>query len=209
METKAVTKRHEQKQLDFTKYKRVKLALKFSYLGKNYQGLAAQRNTENTVEHHLFYALRRTCLIAGDSNIKESGYSRCGRTDKGVSALGNVFSLFVRESKGKDYCQKLNHALPEDIRIIAYSEVPEHFDSRFSCIYREYKYFFAQGTMDINRIMSACKKLLGLHDFRNFCKKDESFKFEEDEGDEDSANYLRRVFNYSVEPIHINQEDEK
>jgi tRNA pseudouridine38/39 synthase len=101
-----------------------------------------QKNTEDTVEHHIFLALKRTCLISSDQNINKSSFSRCGRTDKGVSALGNVCSLYVRELKDKNYCQMLNHCLPYDIRIIAYSEVPEHFDARFSCIHREYKYFF-------------------------------------------------------------------
>jgi len=91
----------------------------------------------------------------------------------------------VRELKDKDYCLKLNHVLPEDIRMIGYSEVPEHFDARFSCIYREYKYFFCQGGMKIDRIKSACKKLIGLHDFRNFCKRDEGFKNEQDGEDEE------------------------
>ena len=95
--------------------------------------------------------------------------------------MGNVCSLYVRELKDKNYCSALNHCLPEDIRIIAYCEVPEHFDARFSCIYREYKYFFAEGTMNIDHIKSACTKLIGLHDFRNFCKKDESFKANPDD----------------------------
>ena len=30
--------------------------------------------------------------------------------------------------------------------------------------------------MDIDRIRQGCKKLIGLHDFRNFCKRDDSFK---------------------------------
>jgi tRNA U38,U39,U40 pseudouridine synthase TruA len=38
--------------------------------------------------------------------------------------------------------------------------------------------------MDIEKIKSACKKLVGLHDFRNFCKKDESIKNEDDEAEE-------------------------
>lgn len=35
--------------------------------------------------------------------------------------------------------------------------------------------------MDIEKIKTSCKKLIGLHDFRNFCKKDESIKLEEGE----------------------------
>jgi tRNA pseudouridine38/39 synthase len=196
-------KPRDQRPFDFSKHKRVKIALKFSYLGHKYKGLVVQANTEDTVEHHIFAALKRTCLIPSDVNINKSSYARCGRTDKGVSALGNVCSLYVRECRDRNYCQMLNHCLPEDIRIIAYSEVPEHFDARFSCTYREYKYFFPQGSMDIELIKSACKKLIGLHDFRNFCKKDDSYKNEDDDP-EDQQNFMRRIFNFTVQLVHQN-----
>jgi len=39
--------------------------------------------------------------------------------------------------------------------------------------------------MNIDRIKSAAKKYLGVHDFRNFCKKDESVKREEDDFDDE------------------------
>ena len=186
----------------------MKIAVRFSYLGKNYKGLVTQRGTEDTVEHHIFQAFKKTCLIPQDENaIRDSQYTRCGRTDKGVNALGNVCSLWIREIKDADYCQMLNHVLPKDIRMISYAVVPEHFDSRFSCIYREYKYFFCQKNMNIDRIRQACKKLIGLHDFRNFCKRDDSFKNSkdnEDEEDEGQQNFMRRIYNFSVEPVHIN-----
>ena len=44
-------------------------------------------------QRHLFDALKKTCLIA---DIESCNFSRCGRTDKGVSALGQVVSLDVR-----------------------------------------------------------------------------------------------------------------
>lgn len=39
---------------------------------------------------HLLAALRRTRLIPQDADPATLKYSRCGRTDKGVSALGQV-----------------------------------------------------------------------------------------------------------------------
>jgi tRNA pseudouridine38/39 synthase len=39
-------------------------------------------------QSEIFKALERTRLLVGDK--KESQYSRCGRTDKGVSSVGNV-----------------------------------------------------------------------------------------------------------------------
>ena len=42
------------------------------------------------LQSRLYAALRRTKLIPDDTGWQELGYSRCGRTDKGVSALGQV-----------------------------------------------------------------------------------------------------------------------
>ena len=69
--------------------------------------------------------------------MKDAGYSRCGRTDKGVHALGNVISLHVRSREGHrlgefNYVDILNRILPKDIRIMGMVEVPEAFDARFS-----------------------------------------------------------------------------
>jgi tRNA pseudouridine38/39 synthase len=113
------------------------------------------------------------------SDEKSSVYTRCGRTDKGVSALVNVCSLYVRDlSSGADsnggYCHMMNRVLPPDIRFLKFARVEPHFDSRFSCIFREYKYFFCQGNMNMEKIGQVCKALIGTHDFRNFCKKDTS-----------------------------------
>lgn len=99
--------------MDFSKHRRIKLAFKFSYLGKNYKGLAIQKNTTDTIEHQIFLALQRTCLIPTEEySINKTCYTRCGRTDKGVSALGNVCALYVREYKDNNYVQRINHALP-------------------------------------------------------------------------------------------------
>lgn len=61
--------------------------LKLYYLGWDYQGFTTQDETAKTIEHHLFVALKRTCLI---ESRETSNYHRCGRTDKGVSAFSQV-----------------------------------------------------------------------------------------------------------------------
>jgi len=72
------------------------------------------------------------------------------------------------------YCSVINRNLPPDIRILGYAKVPEYFDARFSCIYREYKYFFDPTGRDFNKMKLAANKMIGTFDFRNFCKKDEA-----------------------------------
>ena len=54
-------------------------------------------------------------------NKEESDYSKAGRTDKGVSALGNVISLNVRtnnNSQKMNYVKMLNCILPKEIQIL-------------------------------------------------------------------------------------------
>lgn len=64
--------------------------LKFYYFGWNYQGYVTQEDTVKTVEHFLFHALEKCCLI---KDRESSNYHRCGRTDKGVSAFSQVISI--------------------------------------------------------------------------------------------------------------------
>lgn len=69
------------------------MLLKFLYLGWEYQGYATQEDTANTIEHHLFSALVRCCLV---ESRQTSNYGRCGRTDKGVSSFCQVdYYMFV------------------------------------------------------------------------------------------------------------------
>jgi tRNA pseudouridine38/39 synthase len=109
-------------------------------------------------------------------SIEKSNYSRCGRTDAGVSATGNVFNLNLRykENENMDYLKIINNILPKDIIIWAKADVEKSFDSRFCCLYREYKYFFLKKNMNIELIKKAAAKLQGCHNFKNFCKIDKS-----------------------------------
>mmetsp|Transcript_31168 Transcript_31168/g.61027 ORF Transcript_31168/g.61027 Transcript_31168/m.61027 type:complete len:641 (+) Transcript_31168:202-2124(+) len=79
---------------DWTKCRTRNVFLKVAYVGEKYHGFVQQEDTTNpTVEGELMNALELTCLI---KDRRDCGYSRCGRTDKGVSALGNVVSLHIR-----------------------------------------------------------------------------------------------------------------
>ncbi|EFA74899.1 tRNA pseudouridylate synthase [Heterostelium album PN500] len=91
-------KRKRTSEIDFDKcYKRY-IALKVAYLGWDYHGFAAQQITEETIEGHLIRALQKTCLINDIKNCNYSKYALSGRTDKGVSAFGQVISLYVRSN---------------------------------------------------------------------------------------------------------------
>ncbi|KAL3845860.1 hypothetical protein ACJIZ3_003263 [Penstemon smallii] len=185
------------------------VALKVMYFGQRFYGFAAEAQMDPTVESEIFKALQKTRLIFGDK--KELQYSRCGRTDKGVSSVGQVIALFLRSNlKGTtsnngysgetcaeesicreiDYVKILNRALPKDIRIIGWSPASTDFSARFSCLSREYKYFFWRENLDIMAMETASKKFIGEHDFRNFCKMDAA----------NVHNYRRNITSFMIFP---------
>ncbi|KAK3423163.1 hypothetical protein EUGRSUZ_F00074 [Eucalyptus grandis] len=204
------------------------VALRLMYFGQRFYGFASEAQLDPTVEtpnsfqsesHHtdfgvmqseIFKALEKTKLLVGDK--KKSQYSRCGRTDKGVSSVGqrecgslfqpvlNVehflaktrVNLYLVDEHNNtddannwglsidrdvldaeiDYVRVLNRVLPKDIRVTSWCPVPIDFSARFSCMSREYKYFFWRDNLDIRAMESAGQKFVGDHDFRNFCKMD-------------------------------------
>lgn len=184
-----ISKQEKKKIFDFSKYTKRKIALRFSYLGWNYQGLALQGEETDlpTVEEKIMEALYKVKLI-GSLDQNDCEFSRCGRTDKGVSAMNQVISLIVRSKLSEeeiknpenddneiDYIKTINHSLPDDIRIHSIClRPPKTFDARFDCTYRHYKYIFNGNNLDITAMNEAAKHFLGENDFRNFCKIDAS-----------------------------------
>lgn len=120
----------KRKQFDMSHYGKRLIAIRFMYEGWRFHGFAYQIDNQNTVEHHLFSALIKTRLIESRDTCD---YSRSGRTDVGVSALGQVVGLRVRSnvvppSKGKlemDYVKVINSCLPDGIQMLEWSPVIE------------------------------------------------------------------------------------
>jgi tRNA pseudouridine38/39 synthase len=275
---------------DPSKYSTRHIALKIAYLGQKYNGYEHANGNITplpTIEEMLWKALRKARLISPPSNdstgvawsyaerlrkpldINWDGcqYSKCGRTDKGVSAFGQVIGIRVRSNRpmqrtdktptnveaDKDvldsdlvastelpaldagdlepdvnssldpvkdelpYISILNSILPSDIRVLAWCpKPPDDFDARFSCGERRYKYFFTnpaflptpgptglrgvsqqqinlrEGWLDIDAMKEAAKKLIGLHDFRNFCRVDASKQL---------TTFERRITHVGVEQV--------
>uniref|UniRef100_A0A1B6I341 Pseudouridine synthase I TruA alpha/beta domain-containing protein n=1 Tax=Homalodisca liturata TaxID=320908 RepID=A0A1B6I341_9HEMI len=165
--------RKRKRPFDFSRFPKHHIAIKLLYLGWDYQGFASIEDSTNTIEHHLFAALKKCCLI---ESRESSNYNRCGRTDKTVSAFDQVISLTVRAAKEGDppleYCKMLNRLLPKDIRTIAWKPVPENFSARFDCKRRTYRYFFPRGDLNLHAMQKGAEYLIGTHDFRNLCKMD-------------------------------------
>ncbi|CAN0107273.1 unnamed protein product [Discosporangium mesarthrocarpum] len=77
---------------DHSRFRKRRIAIRLMYEGGAYAGFVAQSGSgEDTVEKRLFEALTVTRLV--EDMTPGGTYSRCGRTDKGVHALGNVSYL--------------------------------------------------------------------------------------------------------------------
>jgi len=180
-------------------------------LGWHYNGLAycdPAITPLPTVELELFKALEKSKLI---QSRETCNYSRCGRTDKGVSSMGQVSAFVVRskllpeervenggnrhtvDERELDYVQILNGLLPSSIRVLAWCPVPEEFSARFSCRGRHYRYFFLNmnGELDIDAMRKAASYFIGENDFRNFCKLDVQKQIN---------NFKRRIVSADIVP---------
>ncbi|KKZ60678.1 hypothetical protein EMCG_04662 [[Emmonsia] crescens] len=108
--------------IDPSKYNTRFIALKFAYLGQRYNGYEHANGNFTplpTIEEELWKALRKARLIfpqavEGDVERVAGGeersyqidwtgcqYSKCGRTDRGVSAFGQVVGIRVRSARPK------------------------------------------------------------------------------------------------------------
>lgn len=214
------------RQFDFKRYKQRHIALKILYFGWDYDGLATQVNSENTIEFHLFNALTKTCLV---ESRESCCYNRCGRTDKGVSSYGQVVNLKVRselidedepnniglftpqeytgptvsgdEKKLRqelNYVEILNRVLPEHIKCIAWAPVRPEFSSRFSCQSRSYSYIFPIGDLCLASMKEALNYLIGEHDFRNICSFDLKHGV---------INHKRTIVSAHIEPISFKESE--
>lgn len=100
----AGTKANRKKRIDPFSYNTRYIALKLSYLGKDFGGFEQQpSSTKPTIESELWRALTKACLIfVKDPSVidfESIEYSKCGRTDRGVSAFGQVIALRVRSNR--------------------------------------------------------------------------------------------------------------
>lgn len=115
------------KTFNFSAHPVRKIALKFCYSGWEYNGLAFQKTPTPlpTVEEVLFQALAKTRLIDPDAGYDGCGWERCGRTDRGVSAAGQVVSLWVRSALEGEKKPVLDNGTGKGQDASESSDVPE------------------------------------------------------------------------------------
>ncbi|XP_061116779.1 pseudouridylate synthase 1 homolog [Conger conger] len=169
------------------KFPKRKVVLLIAYSGKGYYGM--QRNVGSiqfkTIEDELVMALVKSGCIPENhgAEMKKMSFQRCARTDKGVSAAGQVVSLKLWLID--DILDKINSHLPSQIRVLGLKRVTGGFNSKNKCDARTYSYMlptiaFAPKELDhedgsyrldketlqrVNRLFSCFK---GTHNFHNF-----------------------------------------
>ena len=137
-----------------SKKKKRKIALFFGYNGDGYQGM--QRNPgAKTIEDDLEKAIVNAGGIAtsnaGDFN--KVHWNRAARTDKGVSAVGQVVSfkcMNADDGNTETMVRAINEHLPRN-KIVAFgaTRVTGGFSAKNQCDRRKYEYVVPVRTFDV------------------------------------------------------------
>ncbi len=155
----------------------MKIALLVQYDGSAYHGWQIQKDPE-TIQGHLERALYK---VLG----QKIGLVGSGRTDSGVHARGQVAHFEVGDCgiPVGNLWMALNRELPDDIRLMASTEVIDQFHSRFAANRRDYLYqiarrpnvllrhtqWYVRYPLDESKLEDLSNLILGKHDFSSFC----------------------------------------
>ncbi|KAL4114069.1 hypothetical protein PRIC2_014749 [Phytophthora ramorum] len=113
-----------------------------AFCGKDYSGMQMNEGVK-TIEAELERALFEAGGIA-ESNygfLQKIGWSRAARTDKGVHAAGQLLTAKLHVGDDVEgFVDKVNAALPEDIRVMQMVSVTKNFNAKMTCDQRTYEY---------------------------------------------------------------------
>jgi tRNA pseudouridine38-40 synthase len=163
--------------------------LDIAYDGNAFAGFAYQPEFTTVVG-----VLRDT--LASTLQIDEPIIVGAGRTDAGVHAFAQVVHVdlpltLFSEQRGNEsdrLMRSLNQQLRGRIKVLAARHVDQSFHARYSAMWREYRYLVletsppaleltnswswsVQGPLDLEAMNRVSAELLGLHDFRAFCRR--------------------------------------
>ncbi|HSV42037.1 MAG TPA: tRNA pseudouridine(38-40) synthase TruA [Methanomassiliicoccales archaeon] len=138
-------------------------AVKIAYNGRDFNGSQRQPDVR-TVEGEVLRSLKKVQAI---ETADSSRFRTASRTDRGVSALGNVV-CFDTDFRPDRLLQALN-AVAEGVYFHAVAEVPHDFSPR-RAKQRWYRYHLDARNVDVERFSACADLFLGRHDFKRFCK---------------------------------------
>ena len=148
------------------------------YQGTRYLGFQKQKNTKKTIQSQVESALSKV------ANHKITTICS-GRTDSGVHATNQIIHFDSKSKRSTDsWVRGANTYLPNDIAIKNIFKVENNLHARFDAKYRTYIYLiknspqkpaieannslWVRANLDIKKMNTACKYLLGEKDFSSF-----------------------------------------
>ena len=141
----------------------MRVAMKFAYDGKNFSGYARQPG-QRTIEQMVVDVLTEQGMF---QDVKLSCFRTASRTDRGVSALGNVCAFDTTLSK--DDIMMLFQNDESEVFFYGVQEVIPCFYPRHA-IRREYRYYLRNHGLDVEKILGAAGLFTGEHNFQNFAR---------------------------------------
>ncbi len=149
-----------------------------TYDGSKYSGWQRlQDNIEKSIQGKIEILLSK--LLEEEIQIIGSG-----RTDAGVHALMQVCNFKTNKVLGKDFIKDFNRYLPEDIKVLEFSEVDDRFHARYNAKKKVYMYridnspygnpfirkfaYHVEKKLDIEKMKEVSKIFIGEHDFTSF-----------------------------------------
>jgi tRNA pseudouridine38-40 synthase len=135
-----------------------------AYNGAGFAGFERQVG-ERTVESQLVAAL--SALVPD-----LPGVAAGGRTDRGVSATGQVISFWSRPRLALDaIASAIDRAAPDEIAVLDVREVSRSFHAQFSASSRRYVYLWTTGApFDVPRVDRMLSALAGRRSFYAFAR---------------------------------------
>jgi len=122
--------------------KKRKVACQVAYLGEGYFGSAYNRKQQDlpTLDGKIIETLVDLELVPSDckDEPKKCAYNAASRTDKSVSALGQVISF--KATSIESLKELLNSKLPDHIRILDVQRTTKNFHAQWKTDYRTYSY---------------------------------------------------------------------
>lgn len=139
-----------------------RIAMKLAYDGSAFHGQARQPQVK-TVEGEILATLARGKIVR---DARSSRFQSASRTDRGVSALGNVVAF---DAPLPDFAVLRSfNAKARSVWAWAAAEVPQDFNARRARA-RWYRYVLAP-VHSPERLAATLALFVGTHDFRNFTR---------------------------------------
>ncbi|AEH24119.1 tRNA pseudouridine(38-40) synthase TruA [Pyrococcus yayanosii] len=142
----------------------MKVALRIAYDGTQFHGFQRQPSLR-TVEGELLRVLEEVGLEPVD-------FKGASRTDKGVSAFGNVVAFTVPDDAAHLVKPRVLNARLEDVWVLGVAKVPKDFHPRFWAKSKVYRYYLVGWGLNVGAMRECAALFVGEHDFSAFARLD-------------------------------------